>query len=130
MFKLDIKHEQLFAYVNIIFDQWSFFSVFQVDLTFANGKAAPGVDLEIEAKTDSGDVVQERQQNAGGNGQNVVTSDEAGQGIFIVDVPKKFNINYLDIIVRKLNLMTRSHRAIGLSFEIWRNCVFVVLLYI
>ena len=67
-----------------------------------NGKPAAGVDLEIEAKTDTDDVVQERLQNQNAGDQNTDTSDDAGHASFVVDVPKKYTIQYLKIIVRTL----------------------------
>lgn len=63
-----------------------------------NGKPAEGIELEIDAKTNTGTVVHERQQ--AGRKANTDTTDKLGYGSFIVDVPKTFTITHLVIKVR------------------------------
>ena len=61
-----------------------------------NGQPAEDIALDFEAETDQKAAVLERQ--TGGRVSEDKTN-ELGQGRFVVDVPKTFDISYLDIIV-------------------------------
>lgn len=61
-----------------------------------NGKPAKDIALEFDAETDKKAAVLERK--AGGRVSEDKTN-ELGQGRFVVDVPKLYDISYLDITV-------------------------------
>ncbi|XP_028394711.1 complement C3-like [Dendronephthya gigantea] len=69
----------------------------KVDVTYVNGKPAENIDIEIDAKTDGGVAVLERAVDgvqASGDKTN-----QLGHGAFVIDIPRLFTINRLDIKV-------------------------------
>ena len=72
----------------------------QVDVTYMNGEPAEDIALDFNAETDKKAVVLERR--AGGRVSEDKTN-ELGQGRFVVDVPRTFDIEYLDITVRNVH---------------------------
>lgn len=76
--------------------QLQVFIYMQVDVTYMNGKPAENINVEIDAKTSSGSVVLERVVDGKAAGD---VTNQLGHGSFIVDVPKTFDIAYLDVKV-------------------------------
>ena len=72
----------------------------QIDVTYVNGEAAKDIALEFDAETDKKAAVLE--SKASGRVSEDKTN-ELGQGRFVVDVPKTFDISYLDITVSATN---------------------------
>ena len=81
-----------------------------------NGKPARGIDIEIDAKTNTDVALHERRQV--GAKANHDTTDHLGHGSFIVDVPKTYSITHLNIkvsvyiifvVLLCLNIRRHSH---------------------